>query len=262
MSKLDSIREWMTKGFHALADILYPPACISCHALLDKNERVFCTSCRPFYDEAKARECGTCFLPRSQCTCSTASLRKGRIRRLYKLFLYVPTVSNDPEHGYNQLIYQLKRSHLRDVTLFLANELADTLRSSPDCQNRILVHAPRSRGAIMKYGYDHTEELGRTLARLLEIPFVPAIRRRPGGVAQKTLTHAERRKNVESVFYPSRKADIRGKDVFLLDDVVTSGATMVACAKVLFEMGARSVVGICIGRAGKDEHARFLKTDS
>ena len=99
-------------------------------------------------------------------------------------------------------------------------------------------------------------ELAEATGKLLDLPLTCAIGRRKGGKIQKKLTYAERLLNMKGRFYLHENAQIAGKSVFLFDDVVTSGATLIEAARVLFDGGAKEVIGVVIAATGRDELRR------
>ena len=98
---------------------------------------------------------------------------------------------------------------------------------------------------MLKYGYDHMEVLSRRVAELLNLPWAPLIVRH-AGKEQKTLTYAERLKNIDVSFNNKSKIDVKGKYAILIDDIVTTSATLSSCAKLLRKNGIRSVVAAVI----------------
>ncbi len=236
--------------FRTLPDALYVPKCVCCGEVLEKNQTVFCRSCYTAYEDAKQRECGRCFRPRSRCVCSRRPLENARVSRLIKLCTYRPRHTEAPE---SRLIFSLKHDHRRDVIAFTASELSYAIGAGINGINRyVIVHAPRSKAAIRLDGYDHTELLARELAKLFGIPHLHAILRRRGGGTQKRLSFKDRHKNMHALLYSNPNVDLAGKSVLFLDDITTSGATIIESARLLYGMGAKEVVGVVVAATGRD----------
>jgi ComF family protein len=240
------------KGFFGGVSLsLYPDACVGCEELLEKHEEIFCTRCERDYIAALERECGRCFRPRSRCICSKKALEDVKISRLVKLYNYRGRSVNLPQ---NRLIFALKHHHRTDVRQFLALELAEAVKSGiPGYEHFVLAYAPRGRKSVIKDGYDHILELTEEMAKLLRIPKIDAIGRHAGGKIQKKLSYLERQKNMMGRFYLRDTVDIAGKSILLVDDIVTSGATLIESARVLYGGGAKEVVGVVVAATGRDE---------
>lgn len=101
-------------------------------------------------------------------------------------------------------------------------------------------------------GYNQAELLARPLARALGKPlWNDVLRRRRRTQAQSELSAAQRRSNVEDAFEvrPRAVARLEDRSLLLVDDVMTTGATLAACAKALKRAGAKSVLGAVIARS-------------
>ena len=108
---------------------------------------------------------------------------------------------------------------------------------------------PLSRMRLRKRGYDQARLLAENLAGRLSIPCVPTLRKIRNNPRQSATGNAEkRRRNVRGVYAALPEADVHGKTLLLVDDIVTSGATLSEAASVLQKAGAASVIGLTLAR--------------
>lgn len=98
-------------------------------------------------------------------------------------------------------------------------------------------------------GFNQSELLARIIARKRSIPLLKALRRTSATRAQAGLSNAQRRDNVAGVFGARRR--LSGMRVLLIDDVMTTGATLGSCARVLKRAGAKSVVVLSLARVDR-----------
>jgi ComF family protein len=90
-------------------------------------------------------------------------------------------------------------------------------------------------------GFNQSELLARHIARRRGVPLLDALRRKRPTEVQASLAVAGRRRNVAGAFAARTGADLTGKRILLIDDVMTTGATASACATALKRAGAKSV---------------------
>lgn len=127
-----------------------------------------------------------------------------------------------------------------------------------DLVSHVPVHADRAR----QRGYDQAELIARHAARHLGLPFAPLLTRARATIAQFDLDRPDRAHNVKGAFVVDQRvgrngrvgpdghsgSEPRGRWVLLIDDVVTTGATLAACATALEHAGAAGVSAITVAR--------------
>jgi len=119
----------------------------------------------------------------------------------------------------------------------------------------ILTHVPVHADRARQRGYDQAELIARSAARHLGLPQARLLERARATIAQFDLDRADRADNVHDAFTvrvgrsdPDPTTTIRGRWILLIDDVVTTGATLAACATALERAGALGVSAITVAR--------------
>jgi ComF family protein len=113
----------------------------------------------------------------------------------------------------------------------------------------LLVPVPLSAARLRRRGYNQALELGRALAGVLRVPLAPAAARRTRDTGEQTrLDAAQRRRNVRGAFAVDAAA-VRGRHVAVLDDVITTGATVAELARALRDAGATRIEAWAAARA-------------
>lgn len=151
------------------------------------------------------------------------------------------------------IVHALKYSGWRAVAPSMAQRMArlswplDVL-----AERAALIPIPLARSRERERGYNQSEVLGAELSRLWKIPVWPDVVERARATRTQTeLTPGERLSNVAGAFRvrDSAARRLRGVHVMIVDDVVTTGATLGACALALFEAGTRIISYVTFGRA-------------
>jgi ComF family protein len=113
----------------------------------------------------------------------------------------------------------------------------------------LLLPVPLHRRRLLARGYNQAVLLAHVVARHRRIPWSPdALARVRDTTTQTRLPAGLRRRNLAAAFVVRRPERLRGRNVVLLDDVVTSGATVDACAATIVAAGARSVRAYALAR--------------
>jgi ComF family protein len=218
-------------------NLLFPKWCIGC----GKEGELICQSCLSSLPRVTPPLCPKCGRPQSSgILCPTCVSWQANIDGIRSPFRFDGVT--------RQAIHQLKYRNLRTLAALLALLLNDYLVSNP-LPVEVLVPVPLHRKRLRERGYNQSSLLARGLGKLHNLPVVDncLIRQRPSPPQARTSNVEERKSNVADAF-TCRDQRLQDKQVLLIDDVATSGATLDACAKALKEAGASSVWGLTLAR--------------
>ena len=236
-------------GFRQILDIVYPPRCIACTEATTEGAHL-CANCwrdTNFISGTTCERCGTPLPgvePEPNLQCDGCLHHPPAWDYGRALFLYAGTG--------RRLILSLKHGDRTD----LAHPLADWLaRISPDFLNRadIIAPVPLHWRRFFKRRYNQSAELARHLTQKTNGQFAPdlLIRTRKT-IPQEGMTRDERFENQFGAFRLGNH-NVRGKSVLLIDDVMTSGATLSACAETLRAAGADQINVLALARVARGE---------
>jgi len=235
------------RGFRALIDVLLPPRCLACGTGLG-SEGALCAPCwseiafidgpacahcgLPFeFDEGADACCGACFRqPPSYCRHRSVMHYNDASRSLILGFKHGDRTEGAPTFG-----AWLKRTG------------ADLVQAET-----IIVPVPLHRRRLFTRRYNQSALLARSLSQALGgVITAPGLLRRTRHTAsQGNLSRSARHKNVAGAFkvHPGHAAHVGGAHILLIDDVMTTGATVEACTKTLLRAGAASVDVLTLAR--------------
>jgi ComF family protein len=194
----------------------------------------FCVSCRtPFLNSFPLDFEGRCALCRSG------------LRGFDAAYCY-----GSYEGALRELIHLYKYGRVRTLAKPLGALLAAALPREErfDAVTPVPLHWRRQ----WQRGFNQSELLARTMAARCGIPVVPALRRVRATLTQAGLSNTRRRQNVDTAFECRRGARaLAGKRILLIDDVLTTGSTAAACARVLKRAGAAKVALLTVARVDR-----------
>jgi len=150
-----------------------------------------------------------------------------------------------------QLIHLIKFSGRRSLIQPVARAVTAALihQGRPAGTDEVLVPVPMDRASLRRRGFNQAEMLSYDVSRQAGLPVAPfALKKIRPTVPQSLTGKAGRAANVRGVFRAGGRS-IRDRDVLLVDDLVTTGATAASCASALVGAGARSVTVLCLASA-------------
>jgi ComF family protein len=114
----------------------------------------------------------------------------------------------------------------------------------------VLVPVPVHAERLRQRGFDQAELIARGVGRVLDLPVASVLERAARTAAQHSLGRRARAANVGGAFVvrPSARGQVHDRWVILVDDVVTTGATLSGCAEALYKAGAMAVSGLALAR--------------
>lgn len=231
----------------ALADLLFPICCVACDRLMSQADAgIICGHCWSRVVELPYPRCERCGHPLGHYRCAWCDYLPPFIRAA-RSFCWV-----SPGTG-GRIVHALKYSGWRAAAPSMANRIA-RLSWPLDvvAERAALIPVPLARSRERERGYNQSELLAAELSRHWQIPiWTDVIERARPTRTQTELTPGERLSNVAGAFRVRDSASrrLRGAHVMIVDDVVTTGATLGACALALFEAGTRIISYVTFGRA-------------
>jgi ComF family protein len=158
--------------------------------------------------------------------------------------VYVATVYDGPA---KDMVWQLKFQGAQTAAQIMARQMTRVLvKDEPAC----VVPVPTATGRVRRRGYDQARLLARQLARRGHLPYVEVLKRQ-GQAHQVGANREQRLWQLQTAFRACNLSAVRGRRLILVDDVVTTGATLEAAAAVLRAAGARRVDAVTFAQPQK-----------
>lgn len=202
--------------------LFFPSNCLVCGKRLQAPRFVLCLAC-----ELKMPRTG--FKDVFNNPVSQIFWGRGPVRAGYSLLKF------EKGSAYQALIHDLKyRGNIR-AGMYLGRLLGQELLHSPLMECDLLIPVPLHRRRFRERGYNQSEIIARGISEVTGIPLASnLIRRAKYQHSQTSLNRQERFVNMSSAFSPRTRVKINpGKKILIIDDIITTGATLEACSQVL-----------------------------
>lgn len=222
------LRQKLSGALRSFLALVYPNLCFGCDELLDEGEQLICTRCRmdlPVITNPETLE---------RIHEKLADIDPGFVRA----FLYF-----EKGNITQRLLHAFKYEGYERLGRALGQWYGEALKKDAGVSNvDMVVPVPLHVMKKMKRGFNQSNILAHEIADTLALPC------RPGMIKRVTTTESQTRKsrfsrmmNVKQIFRISDARGLENAHVLLVDDVVTTGSTLAACAAVLKGAGARKV---------------------
>lgn len=226
----------MKTWFHAFISLLFPRYCVVCNSVLCKGEEYICMRCnmdmpRTNYHQITDNQMEQLLWGRVEVERATA------------WFFYT---KGSP---YNSLIHQLKYKGQKEIGCMAGRYLASEIKCSTFFNDiDFIVPVPLHPKRLRTRGYNQSEQIARGISDITGIPVrTSLIVRKKNTQTQTRRSRYTRIENMEEVFQLTSSDENEGKHILLVDDIVTTGATIVSCANALQQEGNIRISIISLG---------------
>jgi ComF family protein len=236
-----------TDLLRAAVSLFYPPACEGCGSDVPPKQYL-CAECQSRAPRIVAPFCARCSEPFSGAIDGPFSCSNCADQKLY----FEAAVAAYRARGIvRRLIHEFKY-HRR---LFLRHVIGDWLAAvvdDPRLSSRhfdLIIPVPLHPAKQRERGFNQAGLLAKRLSARMNVPVRPALERIRYTKTQTAFDRSERMENLRNAFRLRPAADVRGLQVLLVDDVLTTGSTLNECARVLKRAGASSIYAATAARA-------------
>ncbi|MGB2980072.1 MAG: ComF family protein [Candidatus Zixiibacteriota bacterium] len=225
-----------------ILDFIYPQTCPICRNPLKREEKDVCEECwkalallpSPYCPYCKSFLEGADEITNHQC----AYLRKPKDRRI----LAVRSLGIFDDY-YQKLVHRLKYDKKIHLGKRLAQKLGESISQEKDFAGcDMVIPVPLHRARQRERGFNQSEVLAEGISQATGLPLARDVLKRKKNTKDQTYLNAQQRaENVKGAFVVTQPERISDKKVILVDDVMTTGATLNECARMLQEAGATRV---------------------
>lgn len=217
--------------FQRLVDLVAPRVCPVCGQRMTTQETVCCVKC--WLDLPRTRFENNFFEN------ETAQMFWGLmpVEKCYSMFRY-------QSHGkLSRIVEQFKYHDHPEYCLELGRVMAQTLKTTDFAADiDVVIPVPLTKKRFRNRGYNQSELLAKGFVEIIQKPLIlDAIARQHFQQSQTRLGRVERQENTSGAFVLRKGEQVRGKRVLLIDDVITTGATLRACGEQLLAAGAKEL---------------------
>lgn len=233
MIAMGEIKNYSTKLF----DLILPRFCCSCKIKLTVNEDTICQNC--FSKIQRASE------ERLKREFERKFLNKNFISDFFAPFVF------EKDKELQNVIHSLKYQNKFQVGIFLGKVLAQNIQlNRSNWQIDLIIPIPLHQLKKAERGYNQSYYIAKGISKFLSVPCSDRIvKRKKYTESQTTMTLTERQENISDAFKIRNKNAVKGKNILLIDDVITTGATISECGNVILKSGAKNIFSASIAIA-------------
>ncbi len=219
----------LTKLKNAALSLLFPEKCACCLEIIHPDEGV-CEACKENIDFIEDKRCLKCGMGEGYCECS------------FNVFRFDGVAAPFYNSGsIKRAIYNAKfRGHISVHRFFIGHMVEAFNKCFGEISFDGVTFVPAGRKRFLEHGYNQSEILAKGVAQKLNLPLLRLLKKAGKNKKQHGIRHfKERFENVNGAYEVSKKTNL--KNVLLIDDIKTTGATLNECARLLKLGGAENV---------------------
>lgn len=217
---------------------LLPQSCLLCG--VHSGRALLCAACAADLPRLPATRCAVCAVPVDGPLCGACMAHPPRYDGVTAVFIY--------QHPLDALIHAFKYGGNLALAMLLGDALGQTVAATRTERTDLIIPMPLSAQRLRERGFNQALEIARRVSRITGIAVANGICRKVAETQpQAALPWKRRAQNVRGAFVCD--ADLEGKNVAVIDDVMTSGATLNELAKNLRRAGAAHISGWVVARA-------------
>jgi ComF family protein len=222
---------FLYRFIHPFLEFLYPPSCLICHQPPHEAGQKICASCwnsiqqlsrtHPLYVETRQK-----------------LLRDHDIDDLVSCYVF------EKDGAFQSIAHALKYQEFKSLGSELGRQVRSTMQQW-QIDVDVIIPVPLHKQKFRERGYNQAEYIARGISSVIQKPVLnTAVQRKRYTQTQTKLSAEERRRNMQDAFEiaDQNKAAITDRTCLLVDDVITTGATTISCAKVLAAGGAKAII--------------------
>lgn len=227
----------MLNGFKQLIDFFLPRLCVSCFSKLNYNEQYLCNNC---FEEIQKPD-----LIRLQHEYNRKFADENIISGFTSAFIF------EKDKVLQHLIHSLKYNENFRIGIYLGRIVGQLCRDIIMGWNpELIVPVPLHHLKKAERGYNQSFYIAKGIGSTLNIKLShSSIKRKRYTSTQTALSLIERKDNIKDAFKLKNTKSVEGKNVILVDDVITTGATVSECGKILLTEGAAKVFALSVAIA-------------
>jgi competence protein ComFC len=230
-----------------LLDFVYPQHCVICKNYLKREERHVCENCWNSLTTLPDPFCPYCksFMEHEDIKCvfcnSTKKLSEDHI--LFK----VRSLGRFDDY-YKELIHQFKYGKKIPLGKRLGARLGRTINDdSIFLESDYLIPVPLHKSRCRERGFNQSEIVADGISEITGLSVLKKVLKRKKNTRDQTnLSREQREENVRGAFIITQPEMINGKNIILVDDVITTGATLSECARMLNQAGAQQILAMTL----------------
>ena len=228
-----------------ILDVIYPKTCPFCGRICKKGEDI-CLTCRwklPYIKEPRCMKCSKPIMDVEKEYCYDCRMKQHTYVAGKAVWVYDDIMRKS--------ISRYKYNGSLEYASVYGKEIAKHYGKWIKAHGDILVPIPLHKKKQQIRGFNQAEVLADIIGNILQIPIEREwLYRNKYTLPQKELSDKERLKNLMKAFEINKKKSFLADKVMLVDDIYTTGSTIEACAKVLYQAGVKEVyfISICIGK--------------